>query len=87
MRSNSSAVPGVVVAADRFLQGAVGQGQPAIEKFPSDNWVRVPPGPSSPWQHTQTLALQQAQNWCAPQWGQLASEKKKVRSEIQTDVD
>lgn len=78
MRSNSSAVPRVVAAADRLLQGAVGHGQPAIEMFPSDNWVRVPPGPSSPWQHTQTLALQQAQNCWALQWGQLASEKRKL---------
>lgn len=77
MSSNSSAVPRNVVATDCFLQGAVRCGQSAIEAFPSDNWVSAPPGPSSPWQHTQTLALQQAQNWWALQWGQLASEKRK----------
>lgn len=75
VRSSSSGVPRVVAGADCFSQGAVGCGQPAIETFPSDSWVSVPPGPSSPWQHTKTLALQQAQNW-ALQGGQLASNKR-----------
>lgn len=71
VRSSSSGVPRVVAGADCFSQGTVGRGQPAIETFPSDSRVSVSPGPSSPWQHTQTLALEQAQNWWALQGGQL----------------
>lgn len=75
VRSGSCAVRRVVAGADCFSKGAVGHGQTAIETFPSDSGVSVPPGPSSPWQHTQTLALQKAQNWWALQRGQLASNK------------
>lgn len=53
--------PGVLAGGYCLSEGAVGAGESATERFSLNGRVGASPAASGPWQHTQALALQQAQ--------------------------
>lgn len=67
--------PGVLAGGYCLSEGAVGAGESATERFSLNGRVGASPAASGPWQHTQALALQQAQRRGVLQRRQLLGHK------------
>lgn len=68
-------IAGMLAGGYCLSEGAVGAGESATERFSLNGQVGASPAASGPWQHTQALALQQAQRRGVLQRRQLLGHK------------
>lgn len=75
LRTGPCQFPNMLAGSNCLLGGEVGAGISATKRFSLNGRVSASPAASSSWQHTQALALQQAQWRRVLQWRQLLGHK------------